>query len=85
MPNNLFRRDNHWYVRVAVPRRDWNTVGSREIQETTGTGDLRRAERLKHAIIPAIRDKIEPRAAPEVNPADAAWLHRQAHALRRSV
>ena len=83
MNQYLIKRKNRFYVRVAVPRPLWSIVGRREIQRTTGTGDLKLAERLKHSIIARIRDDIHSLACSD--PSSPSWLDRQALGLRRAV
>lgn len=83
MPQYLIKRKKTYFVRIAVPRPLWELVGSKEIQRTTGTSDLKLAERRKHAIVAAIRDEIDEKA--NDSPASAGWLHKQALGLRRAV
>ncbi len=83
MPQNLIRRKNNWYVRVAVPRPLWDVVGCREKQRTTKTSDLKLAELRKHRIIADLRDEIETMA--NNDPASPGWLRRIGEEFRNNV
>lgn len=85
MGSNLLKRGNTWFVRVAVPRSLQGAVGRREVQRTTGTTDIRTAERRKHAIIAAIKNEIDELAGPQNDPRSPAWVTASVRAIRKSV
>lgn len=51
-------RGRTWYVRVQLPSRLWLQAGTREYVRSLRTGDLREAEKRKHAIIAAFKRRI---------------------------
>lgn len=79
----LRRKGNIWQVRLPVPKHLWGVMGKRALIRSTGTGDIRDANRRKFAIIAELQEDIE-RAA-NADPATAGWLDDQAEALRASV
>lgn len=54
----LKRRGNTWYVRVQIPPNLWPVAGTREYVRTLKTGDLKEAERRKHAFVAMFKRKI---------------------------
>lgn len=57
-PNQFLRRikgSSNWYVSVRVPRLLEKTLGTTHIRKSLGTGDLKRANALKHPVVARIK------------------------------
>lgn len=83
---HLMKRGNTYAARYVVPRRFRALVGKATIVKTTGTGDLREAERRAHRILADIHDGVVRQVAkPEANPRDPQALLREAASLHEQV
>ena len=86
MPKNLVKRGNRYFARLIVPTRFRQLVGTRVIAQTTGTGDLKEAERRSHRLLADMHEKIMRIVArAEENPRDPRSLLSAAVQLEKQV
>jgi integrase len=85
MPKNLYKRGSKYACRYIVPTKLRPAIGRNVLVRTTGTGDLREAERRSHRILADLHDEALRLAAraqedphdPRTLLSDAAELHAQ--------
>jgi hypothetical protein len=86
MPKNLLKRGGTYAARYIVPRKYRPLIGKAAIVKTTGTGDLREAERKAHRILADLHDYVVRTATkPAANPRDPQSLLHEAASLHEQV
>jgi integrase len=86
MPRNLYLRGRTYTARYVVPVKYRKLIGKSTLAQSTGTGDLREAERRSHRILAELHERVMRLAArSHENPRDPNSVLNAAHDLRKEV